>query len=121
MLIVYLFFILTISTTAGDIPFRGIYSAWIHNQQFDPVECYVVWLKPSGDTARTESFTIEVNEDYLVDEYLILTGAKTVYLEMKEVHCGKFVLKAPFDGADGVKTNWDFYVREDQILSGEQE
>lgn len=109
------------STIAVEITARVIYSANIHNEQYSPIECYVVWLKPTGETIKSDSFTIEVNEEYLMDENLVSIGSKTEPAEMKELHCGKLALTAPFDGVDAAKTNWEFFVQEDQIISGQQD
>jgi hypothetical protein len=109
-----LYFVSTISALSAP---PDVYSAVIHNAQDSPIECNIIWSKPSDDTLQSGLFTIEQKQNYYTDEKTIDMGTWQAHAIIKEIHCGDLVLTAPFEGVESPKTNWEFTVYSDKIVS----
>jgi hypothetical protein len=111
----YLLFLLsTISAVASP---RIIYSAIIHNRQSSRIRCNVIWLVPSGATLQSDTFSIEVNDSYTVDEQIIDMGTWDARAVINSIQCDNLVLNAPFKGVQGPSVYWKFVVGWNRILS----
>jgi hypothetical protein len=106
------------STISALVAPPDVYSAVIHNNQNSPIECNIIWSKPSGHTLQSGLFTIETKQNFHTDEKTIDMGTWQAHAIIKEIHCGNLVLKAPFEGVESPKTNWEFVVHPDKIVSG---
>jgi hypothetical protein len=105
------------STVSGLRAPPVVYSAVIHNEQNTPVQCNIVWSKPSGHTLQSGLFTVEQKQYYLANEQKISMGTWEARATIQEIHCGNLVLTAPFDKVNSPKTNWEFLIQSDKIIS----
>jgi len=113
-----LFLSIKISTSTSLVAPPDVYSAIIHNKQNSPISCNIAWSVPQGDAVESGLITIEKYQKYDTDEKIIPMGSWQARGIIKEIHCGDLVLQAPFDGVSSPKTNWDFYVYPNEIVSG---
>jgi len=107
------------STISATIAPPHIYSAVIHNAQNSPIQCHIVWLKGADDKSQSDLFTIERSEKFFTGEKSIDMGSWQGRAVIDEIHCGDLALKAPFDGVNSPKQNWEFVVHPDEIKSGQ--
>lgn len=94
-----------------------VYSAVIRNGQGKPVQCNVIWSKPTGQNLETGLFTVERDQPFLTNEKTVDMGTWTARASIQEIRCGKLVLTAPFDKVTSPTVNWKFLVQPDEILS----
>jgi len=113
-----LFFASTISASIRTAAPRDVYSAVIHNKQNSPIQCNIIWSPPSGPTLQSGLLTIAQNQNHLIGERQISMGTWKARAVIIEIDCGDLTLKAPFNGVNSPKTNWDFFVYSDEIVSG---
>lgn len=95
---------------------RDIYSGTFINVQRSSVECYITYAKPSGELFKSEPFTIDEDNNYLVGENLLYDKLNLIRTVIKEVHCGKLQLKSPFNGTDSSEKSAKFYIKNDRIV-----
>jgi len=112
-----LFFASTISASIRIVAPRDVYSAVIHNKQNSPIQCNIIW-SPSSSIFQNSFFTIEQNKNHFISEQQIDMGTWKARASIVEIDCGDLSLKAPFDGVNSPKTNWDFFVYPNEIVSG---
>ncbi|UJR10220.1 hypothetical protein I4U23_014433 [Adineta vaga] len=104
----------TISATLAP---RDVYSAVIQNAQDKPIQCSILWSKPSGEGLESALFTVEHKQHYLASEKKMNMGTWEAHAAIQEIHCGNLILKAPFDKVTSPVQNWEFIVQQDKIVS----
>lgn len=109
-----LFFLLNISARPSP---QVIYSATIYNRQDSTISCNVLWLQPSNEILESETFHIQENGNFTVNETIVNMGTWDARLIIDGIQCNGLKLKAPFRGVTAPSVNWIFVVQPNKIRS----